>query len=78
MLTTEEQRERDNEGKLQGFLEYAERHVAQFVNIIVENDTAGLEADQLKLTFVGQGNHAGTIGFIYPVNASNTFCFAYI
>ena len=47
-LVSKEQMAADSDGKLHEFLEYAERIVAQFVTIVVEQDTAAEQAEEFN------------------------------
>ena len=63
-LVSKEQIAADSDGKLNDFLAYAERIVAQFVTIVVEQSTAAEQAEEFKKTCL-YGTCIGNIGCVY-------------
>ena len=70
LVVTVQQQEADSDGKLKDFLEYATKTVRNFVKIIVEDDTAGLESDHLSGTVLADKTRSGNIGIIYQTAMS--------
>jgi hypothetical protein len=61
-LTTAEQREKDEEGKLQDYVKFVEKTVDTFVEYVLEADTAEEQAVGMSKTFLGSLPRAVVMG----------------